>query len=364
MEITNSKNQNIHLIAFYLPQFHPIPLNDIWWGKGFTEWSNVIKAKPLFHGHYQPIIPSDLGYYDLRSPAIRIAQAQMARFYGIEGFCYWHYWMGDGKQLLEAPFQEVLNSGQPDFPFCLGWANHSWYKYNQQGKKGALIIEQKYGGKDDYKQHFEKILPAFLDQRYIKVDGKPFFLIFSPQGLPDPSDFMDYWRKLALTNGLPGIHFVAQTNDSKDINILLKSGYDAVNVIRLFDYQRKMALYKKVITKIRREVFKHGFWCDYKKAMVYFSGPEDKEENIYPTIIPNWDHTIRRGKLGTMLKNSTPELFQQHIKNVFNSVKLKSADHAIVLIKSWNEWGEGNYLEPDTKYGRAYLEILKKEIIS
>ena len=198
------------VIAFYLPQFHPIPENDEWWGKGFTEWTNVGKAKPLFKGHYQPRVPADLGYYDLRLPEVREAQAEMAREAGIEGFCYWHYWFGNGKMLLERPFQEVLQSGNPNFPFCLGWANHSW-KTGTWKRDGSnhMIVEQKYLGEGDYRKHFEYVLSAFQDKRYITIDGKPIFVIFDPYDLP--KDFIRLWRQFAVEYGLSGIHFVAYT---------------------------------------------------------------------------------------------------------------------------------------------------------
>ena len=168
---------NIRILAFYLPQYHPIPENDKWYGKGFTEWTNVGKAKPLFRGHYQPQIPADLGYYDLRVPETREAQAELARQYGVEGFCYWHYWFGNGRRLLERPFNEVLSSGKPDFPFCLAWANHSWHGIYNGLKTKEPVIAQTYNGIEDYKQHFYTVLSAFKDKRYITVDDKPLFLV-------------------------------------------------------------------------------------------------------------------------------------------------------------------------------------------
>ena len=205
-------DKKARVIAFYLPQFHPIPENDKWWGKGFTEWTNVAKAKPLFRGHDQPRIPADLGFYDLRMPEVREMQAELACEAGIEGFCYWHYWFGNGRMLLERPFREVLDSGKPKFPFCLGWANHSWSTKTWIDKKGAVgnavIAEQTYPGVDDYRMHFDYLLPAFKDRRYIKVDGKPIFVIFAPLDIPDVSSFISLWRRLAQEAGLNGIHFV------------------------------------------------------------------------------------------------------------------------------------------------------------
>ena len=359
-----SKNTLIpRVIALYLPQFHPIPENDTWWGKGFTEWTNVGKAKPLFRDHYQPRVPADLGYYDLRLSEVRQAQADLAKMYGVEGFCYWHYWFGKGKRLLERPFNEVLQSGEPDFPFCLGWANHSW-KGIYAGVKGKeSLIEQTYNGLEDYENHFYDVLPAFQDKRYIKVNGKVFFLIFDPFDIPDIKEFIDFWQQLAVTSGIEGIHFVAHTYHSDKIQYLLDSGFDAVNVVRLFDFHKRgISFFEKVRNKINREVFKKGAFYDYKKAIKCFSDIEDREENVYPTIIPDWDHSPRTGKYGTILKGANPDLFGKHIRRTFEDVKGKPDEQKIVILKSWNEWAEGNYIEPDLKFGTKYLEILKREL--
>ncbi len=202
------------VIAYYLPQYHPVKENDEMWGKGFTEWTNVAKATPLYKGHYQPQIPADLGFYDLRLPEVREEQAKLAKEAGIEGFCYWHYWFGNGKRILERPFNEVLESGKPDFPFCLGWANHSWSNKTWQKLKrfqqDTVFIKQEYLGVEDYTMHFNAVLPAFMDKRYIKVDDKPLFLIFDPDAIPDIEVFIKLWRDLAIKNGLKGIHFVAR----------------------------------------------------------------------------------------------------------------------------------------------------------
>lgn len=350
----------VRVIALYLPQFHPIPENDKWWGKGFTEWTNVGKAKALYRRHYQPRVPADLGYYDLRVPETRQAQADMARAYGVEGFCYWHYWFGDGKQLLERPFQEVLTSGQPDFPFCLAWANESWKGFHHGLKNRQVLIEQLYPGEQDHIDHFNHLLPAFRDKRYICVNGKPLFLVFQPYQLPDAKAFINLWRRLASGNGLKGIHFVAQTYNGTQTEELKDMGFDAVNVIRMYDYKQHKNQVTYLCRKLRHHIFGAPNIVPYRKAMRYFVGEEAKETNVYPAIIPNWDHTPRTGRNGLVFHGSTPALFEQHVKSVLSAISNKEAENNIVFIKSWNEWAEGNYMEPDLRYGTAYLQKLKE----
>ena len=234
---------NPRIIAFYLPQYHPTPDNDKWWGKGFTEWTNVGRAKPLFKGHYQPKVPADLGYYDLRIPEVREEQAKLAKEAGIEGFCYYHYWFGHGKQELEMPFKQVVKTGKPDFPFCLCWANESWHSkfwdYTGKAYSKKLLIEQKYLGREDNIEHFYSLLPAFKDKRYITVDGKVLFMIYSPFEFKNVREFIEEWRCLAKQNGLGGIHFVAnlkgyaQSMDREKIEEIMRMGFDAVNTVRL-----------------------------------------------------------------------------------------------------------------------------------
>ena len=353
----------VRVIAFYLPQYHPIPENDKWWGKGFTEWTNVGKAKPLFKGHYQPKVPADLGYYDLRVPETRIAQAEMARSYGVEGFLYWHYWFGNGKRLLERPFSEVLASGEPDFPFCLGWANHNWHGIACGVKQKEALIEQTYGGKKDYEQHFYDVLPAFMDKRYIMMDDKPLFYIHSPLASKETPEFIDTWQELAIKNGLGGICFVGNSaNIEEDINKVL-SLCSYVNVDTLFEFKKHdFSLLDKIRFKIMREVFKDGNVYDYAKAMKYAYSNKVKKELYFPTILPNWDHTPRTGPVGNILSNSTPEAFFSHAKDIFTHIADKPLEKRVVFLKSWNEWAEGNYMEPDLKYGHGYLEALKRAI--
>ena len=343
----------------YLPQFHPIAENDEWWGAGFTEWTNVAKARPLFKYHYQPHIPADLGFYDLRLPAVRQAQADMAAQYGIEGFCYWHYWFGHGKQLLEKPFWEVLNSGQPNYPFCLSWANHSWKKklWSQDGIGDKLLIEQLYPGESDMVKHFQHLLPAFKDSRYIRVNNKPLFGVFAPLDHPQMQIFIKTWNKLALESGLDGIYFVGHGNISNREKILAL-GFDAFNDVPVFEILHKENSLRQFFMKVRARLFNRPITYQYKDAMKYWCHKESIQTNTIPTIIPNWDHSPRSGSKGVIFTNANPTLFKKHVTEVLNLIKDKPDEERIAIIKSWNEWGEGNHMEPDLKYGKGHLEAL------
>ena len=347
------------IIAFYLPQYHPIPENDAWWGKGFTEWTNVGKAKPLYRGHYQPRVPADLGYYDLRVPETRQAQADMARSYGVEGFMYWHYWFGGGKRLLERPFNEVLASGEPDFPFALAWANETWKGFAHGLTNRNTLIEQRYLGEQDYIDHFHAVLPAFRDRRYITVDGKPLFMVYKPLQHPDMQAFVELWQRLARENGLPGIYFVGQAEVGQEQKIL-RLGMDAACIFRMMECVNRRPFLKKAVQRIKSNLFKHPRVFRYAEAARWFVGPEDTRDDIIPTIYSGWDHTPRSGCEGTVFSHYTPDVFERHVKQVLRAVENKPASLKIVFVKSWNEWGEGNYMEPDRRYGLQFLERLKK----
>lgn len=381
---------NARLIALYLPQFHPIPENDLWWGKGFTEWTNVRRARPLFKGHIQPRIPADLGYYDLRDSKTRQEQARMAQEAGIEGFCYYHYWF-NGKQLLERPLNEVVASGEPDFPFCLCWANHTWsnktWQRNSAVQKNSILIEQTYPGYDDDVNHFMSLLSTFKDKRYIKVDGRLLFAIYDSIGFPHVRQFMDTWNKLAKENGLPGFYFVGMVPSTLTFNIekngkrhyanpnlkssanifshVLSLGFDAVNSL---GKRRGEMLYEGRLTSIlKRGLRLAGIHIgkktyDYEKTVANFFAPEDKWENVYPTVLPQWDRTPRTRDAEGVYVNATPEKFEKHLQQALDIVRHKEKEHRIIFLKSWNEWGEGNYVEPDTIHGHGFLEAIRKVI--
>lgn len=358
--MTEEKKNKIRLIAFYLPQFHPIPENDKWWGKGFTEWRPVVQAKRLFPGHQQPHIPADLGFYDLRLSDVREEQAKMAKEAGIEGFCYWHYWFGNGKQLLERPLKEVVELGKPDFPFCIGWANHSWEKklWDKDGTK-EILIEQTYPGKEDYLAHFNSLLPAFRDERYIKVNNKLFFLFWGPMHNPDTEEFLKYWRKLAKENGLNDFYFVARDVKSKDKQKLLDMGFDAIYNDDVLGIHSKAPFLKRGISWLLRNIFAIPTIYYYKNAIKYMIDDDCRNIGVIPCIAPNWDHSPRSGGKAIIFHKSNPKLFGKLLKKAIETVKEKPGEERIIIIKSWNEWGEGNYLEPDLKFGRGYLEVIK-----
>lgn len=336
------------LVAFYLPQFYPIAENDTAWGKGFTEWTHVASARPLFPGHYQPHIPADLGFYDLRLPETRLAQAALAQAYGISAFCYYHYWMG-GRRLLERPFNEVLESGEPDFPFCLCWANDSWTGV-WYGKPEAVIAEQTYPGRDDHLRHMDWLARAFHDSRYLRIGGKPLFLVFKPLSIPDLPETLNLWRERAGQNGLPGLHLVAV----RFYNHLwdpVAAGFDASVTFRMplipDGYDRTAD--RSVPWVILHETL--------KDLLVEPGLPGQLD---YPCVGPNWDNTPRSGPHGIVLHGSSPELFSHALQQAKRRLEVLPAEHRLCFFKAWNEWAEGNHLEPDKRFGTAWLEAIRE----
>lgn len=331
---------------------------------GFTEWTNVGKAQKLFWNHYQPKVPADLGYYDLRYPEIRQQQAELAKKSGIEGFCYYHYWFGNGKQELEYPLQQIVELKEPDFPFCICWANQSWYSKfwnNDIAASPKLIAEQQYDNDEGIKKHFYSLLSAFKDDRYIKIDGKLVFMIYRPLEYPDVKNFMAIWQSLARQHNLSAFHFVGQAVSDSDTNKILQLGFDAVNIVRKDDFlkqPRYSNIVSRTLKKAQRTFGFHPITTTMLKYQNIFIGGVETNENVYPTLIPNWDHSPRSGKRAVVFTNSTPDNFKKHALDVIDVVKNKN--NKIVFLKSWNEWGEGNYMEPDLKYGHGYIDALRQ----
>jgi lipopolysaccharide biosynthesis protein len=350
-------------IALYLPQFHRIPENDLWWGKGFTEWTSTAKAKPHYPGHYQPHVPADLGFYDLRVPEVREEQAALARSAGIEGFCYYHYWFA-GRRILDRPFREVLASGKPDFPFCLCWANESWSGI-WHGTPYQILIKQTYPGADDHRAHFDTLSSAFMDPRYIKVDGKPLFLIYKPEQIQNCQPTLELWRNLAAQAGLPGLHIVGYTHT--DWNPL-DFGFDA-KVIPPLVRDRPWVSRRSPIKWLKQTYQKR------RGLPTFHSYTEIVDEHIasldrhlsqnfgnyptYPCLVHAWDNTPRTGVNGVVLTGSTPAKFGAYMNRAIDLLRNVHSEKQIILFKSWNEWAEGNHLEPDREHGHAYLDTIR-----
>ncbi|NHC38033.1 glycoside hydrolase family 99-like domain-containing protein [Scytonema millei] len=351
------------LIAFYLPQYHPIPENDEWWGKGFTEWTNVTKAKPLFSEHYQPHLPADLGFYDLRLSETRQAQADLAKEYGIYGFCYYHYWF-NGKRLLERPFNDVLNSGQPDFPFCLCWANENWTR-RWDGKEQNLLLKQIYSEEDD-RLHMQWLAQAFSDRRYIKVDGKPLFLVYRATKLPNPQQTVKIWREEAKRLGVGEIFlcrvesFASEQEDPRligfDASVEFQPDWTQLGLPlqkgRLWHLARKLGLAHQAYGN-------HNIY-EYSTIVKHMLAKSNPTYQRFPCVTPSWDNTARRQAGAIILQNSTPEVYESWLRTIVdNTLANNYSTEKIVFINAWNEWAEGNHLEPCQKWGHAYLEATR-----
>ncbi len=346
------------LIAFFLPQFHPIPENDEWWGKGFTEWRNVSKARPLFKGHQQPKLPADLGFYDLRLPDVRSQQAELARSHGIEGFCYWHYWF-NGKMLLERPVSEIISSGEPDFPFCLAWANEPWSR-RWDGTPQFILQDQTYGGDEDDRRHFDWLLPALTDPRAIMIDGKPVFIVYKAKSLTDCRRTTDLWRELAVKNGLAGLYLLSIETAGTFGWDPREGGFDAaVEFQPHWDRVIEFIKYKSILrhmANIVRHRSKDLWIVDYKALWPNLVSSPKVDYPLYRGVCPQWDNTPRKGKRGVIFLNATPQEYGCWLKHTVELIKDEPPEHRIIFINAWNEWAEGNYLEPDLRYGHAYLE--------
>lgn len=353
---------NIRPIAIYLPQFYPIPENDKWWGKGFTEWTNVTKAKPLFSGHYQPHLPSDLGFYDLRLHETMVQQVELAKSYGINGFMFYHYWFS-GKRILERPVNQWLEKKTPNFPFCICWANENWTR-RWDGMDQEILMIQKYSEEDD-RLHFKELVKYFADDRYIKIDGKPLFAVYRTQSFPDIKKTASIWREEALKHGLKGIYLAkmeswANKTNPEDI------GFDAA-----IDFQPDFStlpdrifgsFWQRLLNKfnIRENPFQLNRVYDYGSYIEKVKSITKPDYKLFPGLTPMWDNSARRKKDAIIFRGSTPELFGEWCKYVKHNFKPYSEEENFIFINAWNEWAEGNHLEPCMKWGKSYLEQILK----
>ena len=342
-------HSKVKLIVFYLPQFHPIKENDRWWGKGFTDWINVVRAQPNFVGHYQPHLPADLGFYDLRLEDTRIAQAELAEQYGIYGFCYYHYWF-NGKRLLERPFNEVLRSGKPDFPFCLCWANENWTRC-WDGREEDVLMKQQCSLKDS-RNFITALFKAFEDPRYIRVHDKPLLLVYRVDIIPNLREIVGLWRHECDKAGVGDLYlcFVESFgNIGKDPGPI---GFDAAVE---FPPHNQGYRYEETLKMLNSgfcgEIFD---WRRVARRLVNRGLPS---HTLFRTVMPMWDNTPRKQESAHIYHGSSPERYEGWLREVVQQTRtLREEEERLVFINAWNEWGEGNHLEPDITHGHAYLK--------
>ena len=357
-------------IAFYLPQFHTIPENDNWWGKGFTEWVNVKKARPLYSGHYQPRVPLNDNYYNLLDDKTMRWQVNLAKKYGVYGFCFYHYWF-DGKMLLEQPVNRYLEEKTLDLPFCICWANENWTN-GWAARNPKILIGQSEGNKEKWKEHFEYFLPFFKDERYIKEDNKPILVIYKPDLFPNIDKMLAYWEKLAIEEGFEGIYFAAQLkpqNEKKSI-FDMHIEYQPTNIY--MELTRTKNPFIKNIKNIIKMILSKCFKIDIEGMKIQKISRYNyddiwqkildipvKNEKQVPGAFVDWDNTARKGERGYVIEGASPEKFKKYFSMQIKNAREKY-EKDYIFIFAWNEWAEAGYLEPDEKFGYGYVEALRE----
>lgn len=359
------------IIAFYLPQFHTFPENDAWWGEGFTEWTNVKRAVPSFKGHNQPRVPLNKNYYNLLDIDTLRWQADLAKEYGVYGFCYYHYWF-DGHMLMEKPMEMMLQDKSVDLPFCICWANENWTRAWAK-KSREVLISQTYGDQQGWKEHFDYLLPFLKDERYIRIDGKPIFVIYRPEIIECLEPMIQYWQELAKENDLPGISFIYQQTDfdhqKEPTGYLFDYGIEFQPALVRSRWQRKNPLLycrkalNELVNRLKLPQFRcTTFWYGYDDAWRRILKMKPKDEKMLPGAFVDWDNSPRYGKKGSVYLTATPEKFQKYL-----SLQIKHAKEVynkdLIFMFAWNEWGEGGYLEPDELYGYKMLEAIQTSLI-
>lgn len=378
-------NNRTKIIAFYLPQFHAIPENDEWWGKDFTEWVNVKKAKPLFEGHNQPRVPLNNNYYNLLNRDTMKWQIDLAKKYGVYGFCFYHYWF-DGHMLLEKPMEMMLKDSELNIPFCISWANENWTNAWKADGDVKTLIQQTYGKKDEWVRHFNYLLPFFKDKNYILEDNKPFFIIYRPEIIPCLNEMLDCWNDLAKKNGFAGMTFAYQQlsfhvseyrDESRfDYNIEYQPGYARYDLRMNQDSNKKRAAFllrsfiRNIILKIdkltgtninSRFSSKKLSFEDYDKLCNEIIARRPDSDKAIPGMFVGWDNTPRRGNGGTVCLGSSPEKFEYYLKKQLYNTKYNYKKDKLFIF-AWNEWAEGGYLEPDERNRYGYLEAIRNAL--
>jgi lipopolysaccharide biosynthesis protein len=376
LDLTKHTTSNrVKLIAFYLPQFHPIPENDLWWGKGFTEWTNVAKARPLFRGHHQPQLPADLGFYDLRLSDTRVEQAKLAAEHGVGGFCYYHYWF-NGKLLLERPIDEVVREGEPSFPFCICWANETWSR-RWDGQENEVLMDQDLDAYDPV-AHMQYLARIFADDRYIRVNGRPLFLVYRVDKFKDVRETIRQWRSTAKSAGLPELYLCVvkshmhRLDDEQSVDL----GFDAVvdfqpnrdNLPAPSFWNRIRCFLPRAANFIGRKYKLEGWFTplavafrhDYRRLAENVMSVPPSKVSRFPCVIPSWDNSARKRWGATVIQNDDAGLFERWLRSAARSVENYPPEEQLVFVNAWNEWAEGCHLEPDTRNGRRFLEATKR----
>jgi predicted O-methyltransferase YrrM len=344
----------VKVLAFYLPQFHPIPENDRWWGKGFTEWSRAIRARPQFIGHYQPHLPERLGFYDLRLPEVRARQTALARAHGIHGFCYYYYWFGT-RTLLDRPLTEMLASASgADLPFCLCWANENWTR-RWDGAEQEVLVEQRYGPELDAAL-IEDLMPFFRDRRYLRVRGAPVLLVYRPGAIPDPPATTARWRRAARERGLFDLHLVAAltfgVHDPRPLG---------------FDAAVEFPPHGEPATPCAVDGIEPGFSgmiIDFRAEVSRRLALPTPPFRLYRTAMAGWDNTPRLGQRATVFHGASPAAYEEWLSGLVTAARLGHPEHRLVFVNAWNEWAEGAHLEPDERFGTGYLEATRRAVRS
>ena len=366
-------------IAFYLPQFHAIPENDEWWGKGFTEWTNVRKAVPVFKGHVQPKVPLDGNYYNLLDDKTKLWQVDLAKKAGLFGFCYYHYWF-NGKLLLERPAEQMLANRNIDFPFCFSWANEPWSR-SWKGDSKNVMMPQEYGDENDWRRQFDYLLPFFRDERYIKEEGKPLLLLYKPDIIPSCREMLACWRRLAQDAGFPGLFcgfqfpsgFRNPENETLfDFAVEFEPLYtvaESHDFLNISSPRGKLAFFGRhpfrfagvFLRKFMNKGFAKPICLDYRKTCERLVSRRPRFANAVPGVFVSWDKTPRNGSRATIYRNASPELFGKCLERQIERARtLYRTDY--LFITAWNEWGEGAYLEPDVEHGNDYLDALRNAL--
>lgn len=363
------------IIAYYLPQFHEIKENNEWWGLGYTEWTLIKKAKKLFKQHRQPRVPLDLRYYNLTDIKTLEWQVQLACSYGIYGFCIYHYWF-EGKLLLQKPLELLLNHPEIKIHYCISWANENWTN-GWVSNNPDILLKQTYGTENDWEKHFLYLLPYFHDERYIKIDGKPFLVIYHPEKINCLNKMLVYWKKLAKQHNFPGLCIASQHPNALIDNFCISSSFIDYQI----EYQPDVAglyiepwnyYFFQTFTKLLDAIFRTNYFSnvrflrplikkDYEKTWKYIIHMPLKNNKRIPGAFVDWDNTPRKGRRGSVYLGATPELFYKYLKKQILHTRLVYKKEYIFLF-AWNEWSEGGYLEPDTDMKYRYLNAVRQAL--